>query len=92
LDSPWRRKIQSSGRRGKYNIPVKYAYASYPGLPSGSDFNAAAICSDDGRHLAIMPHLERAFFPWQCGTYPNERKNDDVTPMDGSICKCETMD
>jgi phosphoribosylformylglycinamidine synthase len=63
-----------------YNIPVKYAYSSYPGLPSGSDFDTAAICSDDGRHLAIMPHLERAFFPWQCGTYPIERKNDDVTP------------
>jgi phosphoribosylformylglycinamidine synthase len=28
----------------------------------------------------MMPHLERAFFPWQCGYYPEDRRNDDVTP------------
>ena len=29
----------------------------------------------------MMPHLERALFPWQCGYYPNDRKNsDEVTP------------
>ena len=64
----------------KYNIVLKYTYDSYPGNPNGSDYNAAGICSPDGRHLAMMPHPERAFFPWQCGTYPKERLNDDVTP------------
>ena len=63
-----------------YHIPVKYAYSAYPGNPNGSDYDAAAICSPDGRHLAMMPHLERAYFPWQCGVYPAERQNDDVTP------------
>lgn len=64
----------------EYNIPVKYSYGNYPANPNGSAFNAAAVCSDDGRHLAIMPHLERAFLPWQCAHYPAEMKRDDVTP------------
>ena len=39
-----------------------------------------SIASPDGRHLAMMPHLERAIFPWQCGYYPYSHRNDDVTP------------
>jgi phosphoribosylformylglycinamidine synthase len=65
---------------GKYNIPVKYSYENYPGNPNGSDLSTAAICSSDGRHLAMMPHLERAIYPWQWGYYPSDRKNDEVTP------------
>ncbi len=63
-----------------YNIAAKYSYSTYPGNPNGSDYNVAAIASADGRHLAIMPHLERAVFPWQCGFYPEERRDDEVTP------------
>ncbi|MCE1199033.1 MAG: phosphoribosylformylglycinamidine synthase [Marinilabiliales bacterium] len=61
-------------------IPIKYSHDNYPGNPNGSDYAAAAICSADGRHLAMMPHLERAIYPWQCAFYPEERKNDQVTP------------
>ncbi len=64
----------------EYSIVAKYSYSTYPGNPNGSDFNVAALSSADGRHLAIMPHLERAIFPWQCGFYPDERKADEVTP------------
>jgi phosphoribosylformylglycinamidine synthase len=64
----------------KYNVVVKYAHSSYPANPNGSEQDVAALCSADGRHLAMMPHLERAFFPWQCGYYPEERLSDDVTP------------
>ncbi|MDD6783034.1 MAG: phosphoribosylformylglycinamidine synthase [Prevotellaceae bacterium] len=64
----------------KYNIVLKYSYDGYPANPNGSDYTTAGICSPDGRHLAMMPHPERAFFPWQCGTYPKERLQDDVTP------------
>ena len=64
----------------KYHVPVKYAYDNYPGNPNGSDFNVAAICSEDGRHLAMMPHLERAIFPWQWAHYPQNRKNDEISP------------
>ena len=63
-----------------YNIVAKYSYAGYPGNPNGSDYNVAGICSADGRHLAMMPHLERAIFPWQNAYYPADRKNDEVTP------------
>ncbi len=63
-----------------YNVVLKYSYDEYPANPNGSDFSVAGICSADGRHLAMMPHLERAFFPWQCGCYPSERKQDEVTP------------
>ena len=64
-----------------YHIAAKYAYSGYPANPNGSDYDVAAICSADGRHLAIMPHLERAIFPWQWGYYPNDRKNSDqITP------------
>jgi phosphoribosylformylglycinamidine synthase len=64
----------------KYLIPVRYSTAGYPGNPNGSQYDAAAVCSYDGRHLAIMPHLERAFMPWQCAAYPAERRTDDITP------------
>ena len=63
-----------------YQIVAKYNYSEYPGNPNGSDYNVAGICSKDGRHLAMMPHLERAIFPWQQAWYPLNRKNDEVTP------------
>ena len=63
-----------------YNIIAKYSYGEYPGNPNGSDYNVAGICSSDGRHLAMMPHLERAIFPWQNAWYPVDRRNDEVTP------------
>ena len=63
-----------------YNVIAKYNYAEYPGNPNGSDYNVAGICSADGRHLAMMPHPERAIFPWQNAWYPADHRNDDVTP------------
>lgn len=62
-----------------YNIPMKYSYCNYPGNPNGSQFNTAAICSKDGRHLAMMPHLERAIFPWQWAHY-DENQKDEISP------------
>lgn len=64
----------------KYNIVAKYNYEGYPANPNGSDYNVAGIASADGRHLAMMPHLERAIFPWQMADYPAEHLKDDVTP------------
>ena len=63
-----------------YCVVAKYNYAEYPGNPNGSDYNAAGICSKDGRHIAMMPHLERAIFPWQNAWYPKERRKDEATP------------
>ena len=65
----------------EYNIIAKYTHAGYPANPNGSDYATAGICSTDGRHLAMMPHPERAIFPWQCANYPADRKNSDqITP------------
>ena len=64
----------------KYNIIAKYNYHGYPGNPNGSDYDVAGICSADGRHLCMMPHLERAIFPWQNAWYPADRRQDEVTP------------
>lgn len=64
---------------GNYNIVSKYAYEAYPANPNGSDYATAAVSSKDGRHLAIMPHLERSLYPWNWANYPSER-NDEVSP------------
>ena len=64
----------------RYRIPLKYAYDQYPGNPNGSDYAAAAIVSADGRHLAMMPHIERSLRPWNWAYYPEERAADQVSP------------
>lgn len=62
-----------------YHISMKYAYDAYPANPNGSDFAVAGLCSDNGRHLAIMPHIERSLKPWNWAHYPEDRQ-DDFTP------------
>ena len=64
----------------EYNVIAKYNYHGYPANPNGSDYDVAGICSADGRHLCMMPHLERAVFPWQNAWYPANRRQDEVTP------------
>jgi phosphoribosylformylglycinamidine synthase len=64
----------------KYEIAAKYSYSTFPGNPNGSMYDVASVVSKDGRHLAIMPHLERSIFPWQWAHYPSGHKNDEVTP------------
>ena len=75
-------RFNLGGSRGVkcFNVVAKYSYKNYPANPNGSDGAVAGIASPDGRHIAIMPHLERAIFPWQCGHYPRNRRHDGVTP------------
>ena len=63
----------------KYQIIGKYGYEKYPSNPNGSDFNAAIITSDCGRHTVMMPHLERSLFSWNWAYYP-ENRNDEISP------------
>ncbi|WP_440133383.1 phosphoribosylformylglycinamidine synthase [Chitinophaga sancti] len=63
----------------KYNIVGKYGYEGYPANPNGSGFNAAMLCDVSGRHLVMMPHIERSIFQWNWANYPGGRK-DEVTP------------
>jgi len=64
----------------QYNIAAKYSYSGYPGNPNGSMFDAACIYSADGRHLVMMPHLERSLLPWQWSLYPDARQDDQLSP------------
>lgn len=62
-----------------YNIVGKYGYEAYPANPNGSDFNTAMMCDKTGRHLVMMPHIERSIFPWNWAHYEVGRK-DEVSP------------
>lgn len=66
--------------QAQYQIAAQYSYEEYPATPGGSTHSAAALVSKDGRHLAIMPHIERSLFPWNWGYYPAERKADVISP------------
>jgi phosphoribosylformylglycinamidine synthase len=46
--------------------------------PNGSPFGIAALCSRDGRHLAMMPHPERSFLLWQWPWIPEGWKHNDA--------------
>lgn len=73
-------KFSLPKEKGQYNIAATYSYEAYPANPNGSDYNAAGITSDDGRHLAMMPHPERCLRTWNWAHYPHERRSDEVTP------------
>ncbi|MDH4162765.1 MAG: phosphoribosylformylglycinamidine synthase [Nitrospirota bacterium] len=67
--------------------PVRYVddssniTESYPFNPNGSPAGIAGLCSPDGRHLAMMPHPERAILPWQWGWMPEQmRRAHTVSP------------
>ena len=62
-----------------YNIVGKYGYETFPANPNGSDFNTAMMTDETGRHLVMMPHLERSTFPWNWAHYPKDR-TDEVSP------------
>lgn len=64
----------------KYNIVAKYAYEGYPANPNGSDYNTAMLCDKTGRHLVMMPHIERSTFPWNWAYYPDRGQKDEVSP------------
>jgi phosphoribosylformylglycinamidine synthase len=67
--------------RLNYKVAATFTYPEYPGNPNDSDFSVAALHSTDGRHLAIMPHIERSLFPWNWPYYPTERKQlDEISP------------
>ena len=52
----------------------------YPLNPNGSPSGIAALCSDDGRHLAMMPHPERCTMLWQWPWMPEEWKRLECSP------------
>lgn len=63
----------------QYQIVAKYGYETYPANPNGSAYNTAMMCDTTGRHLVMMPHIERSVFQWNWANYPDGRQ-DEVTP------------
>lgn len=54
---------------------------TYPFNPNGSPLGITALCSPDGRHLAMMPHPERTFLKWQWAYMPEEwKQNLETSP------------
>jgi len=72
-------KFQLPLAEDQYNIVGKYGYEGYPANPNGSDYNTAMMCDTTGRHLVMMPHIERSAFQWNWANYPKDR-NDEVSP------------
>lgn len=76
-DEKIREKVLAKGL-----APARYAddegnpTEQYPFNPNGSPEGIAALCSPDGRHLAMMPHPERAFLKWQWGWMSEGWKKD----------------
>ena len=60
-------------QEGSYKKVLQYAYENYPGNPNGSPERIAGIASIDGRHVAMMPHPERAVLPYQWAYNPREK-------------------
>jgi phosphoribosylformylglycinamidine synthase len=63
-----------------YSVALRYTYNEYPANPNGSPDRVAGICSNDGRHLAIMPHPERCIYPHNWAYYTRSRIEDEITP------------
>jgi phosphoribosylformylglycinamidine synthase len=72
-------KFQLPYGEDQYQIVGTYGYEGYPANPNGSDYNTAMMASKDGRHLVMMPHIERSIFQWNWANYPTDRK-DEVSP------------
>ncbi len=74
-------KVKNSGM-----VPLVFvdddgqATEKYPFNPNGSPEGLAGLCSTDGRHLALMPHPERVFLPWQAHYLPEDMKGLEVSP------------
>ncbi len=73
-------KFNLDGPKENYHIAAYYSYGDYPGNPNGSHYNVAAMASHDGRHLVMMPHLERSIFPWQWAYQDGLPEKAVVTP------------
>lgn len=81
-DDRVRERVLSSGL-----APIRYVDPAtgeptegYPANPNGSPAGVAALCSADGRHLAMMPHPERCFLAWQLPWSPPELALDPYGP------------
>ena len=72
--------------KAKQLAPLRYVddscetTSAYPFNPNGSPEGIAGLCSEDGRHLAMMPHPERCFMKWQWPWAPPAWKDHAAAP------------
>jgi len=72
--------------REKHLAPIRFVdelgstTEQYPDNPNGSKLGITALCSEDGRHLAMMPHPERLFLKWQWPYWPKNWSGSHVSP------------
>ncbi|XP_012683728.2 phosphoribosylformylglycinamidine synthase isoform X2 [Clupea harengus] len=64
-DETQKQVIDSSLAPLRYVDDSGHPTEEYPLNPNGSPQGVAGVCSADGRHLAMMPHPERATLGWQ---------------------------
>ncbi|TKR67134.1 hypothetical protein L596_023335 [Steinernema carpocapsae] len=57
---------------------------NYPENPNGSEFSVAGVCSEDGRHLAMMPHPTARSSPGSGRTTPRNSAPTPPPPRPGS--------
>ncbi len=80
-DESIREKAKAGGLMPMFYVDDEgQATEKYPFNPNGSPEGLAGLCSADGRHLALMPHPERAFLPWQAHYLPTELNGLQVSP------------
>jgi phosphoribosylformylglycinamidine synthase len=63
-----------------YIDPDGHRTERYPYNPNGSLGGVTALCSSNGRHLAMMPHPERCFCLWQWPWMPSSWKSLKASP------------
>ena len=73
-------KFKLPYNENEYNIIGKYQYENYPANPNGSDYDTAIMCDRTGRHLVMMPHIERSIFSWNWAYFPFNEKKYITTP------------
>lgn len=67
---------------------------SYPANPNGSYYGLTALCSENGRHLATMVHLERLAnalwqWPWFPESWKDFRASPWLKPFQNAYAWCE---
>jgi phosphoribosylformylglycinamidine synthase len=82
-------KFSFPNAQGSYNVVGTFSNHEYPGNPNGSEFDTAILASENGRHVAMMPHLERSIFSWQWPWLP-ENEDFDVSPWLESFVSAAT--
>jgi phosphoribosylformylglycinamidine synthase len=71
-----------------YNIVGKYGYEGYPANPTDL-ITIRHVMRHTGRHLVMMPHIERSNFQWN---WANIRQTETMKFPWHEACQCQKME